>query len=58
MVIVTDYDLEYAIDCVGMAIVNYSNEINKVSVKQRQETNDECFNYAKDKIKEFVFQVI
>lgn len=47
---ITDYD----IDCLGMSIVNHTNEINKVSVEDRQLNNDECFDYAKERIKMFI----
>ena len=45
---------DYYIDCLGMAIVNYTNETNKVSVKQRQGTNDKCFDFAKKEIELFL----
>ena len=44
---------DYLLDCLGMAIVNFTNETNNVSVEQRQKTNDKCFDFAKKKIEEF-----
>ncbi len=49
-----DVPSDYDIDCLGMFIVNHTNEINNVDVKQRQKTNDENFDYAKNIIKEFI----
>jgi hypothetical protein len=46
--------MEYEIECLAMAIVNYTNEKNEVSVGLRQKNNDECFDFAVEKIKEFL----
>ena len=43
---------DYEINCLAMAIVNHTNEMNKVDVKTRQENNDKCFDFAVEKIKE------
>lgn len=50
--------LEYEINCLAMAIVNYANKTNAVDVKTRQENNDICFDFAVEKIKEFLAQRI
>lgn len=47
---ISDYD----INCLAMAIVNYTNEVNEVDAKTRQANNDKCFDYACDKIREFI----
>ena len=40
---------------ISMAIVNYTNEINGVSVETRQKNNDKCFDFAIKKLKEHEF---
>ena len=50
----SDYDIE----CLAMAIVNHINEINGVSAKTRQDNNDKCFDYARDKIEEYIKSVV
>jgi hypothetical protein len=47
-------NLNYEIECLAMAIVNYTNETNSVETIVRQENNDECFDYAVGKIKNFL----
>ena len=37
-----------------MSIVNFTNEKNKASVETRQKNNDECFDFAVEKIEEFI----
>ena len=46
--------MDYEIECIAMAIVNYTNEINEVPVDIRQKNNDKCFDFAVEKIKEIV----
>ena len=46
-----------AIECAAMAIVNYTNEINKVDKATRQSNNDKCFDYAMEKIIEATKQI-
>ena len=46
--------MEYKINCLAMAIVNNTNEINGASVETRQKNNDKCFDFAVEKIKEFL----
>lgn len=46
--------LEHEINCLAMAIVNHANEINAVDVETRQKNNDMCFDFAVEKIKEFL----
>lgn len=50
----TDKNYNYNIECLAMAIVNYTNEINSVPLEVRQENNDECFDFAIEKIREFL----
>lgn len=38
----------------AMAIVNMTNDINSVDTRLRQNNNDECFDFAINKIKEFL----
>ena len=45
---------EYLINCLAMSIVNFTNEINEVNIKTRQKNNDECFDFAIRKIKEYL----
>nr|DAT54027.1 MAG TPA: hypothetical protein [Caudoviricetes sp.] len=40
-----------------MAIVNHTNEINNVDVDIRQRNNDLCFDYARDKIKDYIISI-
>lgn len=49
------YELNYKINCLAMAIVNHTNEINGVGIETRQKNNDICFNFAVKKIEEFLF---
>jgi hypothetical protein len=42
------------IKCLAMAIVNKTNESNNVDVQQRQLTNDSNFDFAVEKIEEFL----
>ena len=44
----------YNIDFLAQAIVNHTNEVVGTSVDKRQETNDENFDYAAEKIIEFL----
>ena len=37
-----------------MSIVNFINEKNNASVETRQKNNDECFDFAIEKIEEFI----
>lgn len=48
---------DYDIECVAMAIVNHTNEINNVDVDIRQRNNDLCFDYARDKIKDYIISI-
>jgi hypothetical protein len=45
-------DIEF--ELLAMSIVNYTNKINNVSVKVRQKNNDNCFDFAKKSIEEFI----
>lgn len=45
---------EYEINCVAMAIVNFTNETNGVDVSIRQANNEKCFDFAVEKIKDYV----
>lgn len=47
-------ELIYKIECLAMSIINNTNEINKVSIKDRQLNNDKCFDFAVKKIREFL----
>lgn len=47
-------DIEYEIECLAVSIVNKINETNQVSVEVRQKNNDECFDFAVEKIKQFL----
>lgn len=44
----------YNIDFLAQAIVNHTNEVVGTSVDKRQDTNDENFDYAAEKIIEFL----
>lgn len=44
----------YIIDCLAMAIVNNTNEVNGVSAETRQKNNDQCFDFAVKKINTFL----
>ncbi len=46
--------LEYEVNCLAMAIVNHTNENTGVSVEVRQNTNNHNFDFAVNKIKEFL----
>lgn len=46
-----------AIECAAMAIVNYTNEINKADIATRQSNNDKCFDYAMEKIIDAIKQI-
>lgn len=46
--------LDYRTNCLAMAIVNHTNETNAVDVETRQKNNDMCFDFAVNKIKEFI----
>ena len=45
---------DYLITCLAMSIVNFTNEKNNASVETRQKNNDECFDFAVEKIEEFI----
>ena len=45
---------DYLTTCLAMSIVNFTNEKNKASVETRQKNNDECFDFAVEKIEEFI----
>jgi len=42
------------IEILAMSIINHTNEVNGVSVKVRQENNDKCFDFAVDRIMDFL----
>lgn len=42
---------EYELNCVAMAIVNFTNETNGVEVPTRQANNDKCYDFAVEKLK-------
>lgn len=44
----------YYITCLAMDIVNRTNEVNGASVEIRQKNNDQCTDYAVEKISEFI----
>jgi hypothetical protein len=46
--------LKFKVTYLAMAIVNHTNEVNGISVEQRQKTNDECFDFGIKKIREFL----
>ncbi|WP_333638533.1 hypothetical protein [Tissierella praeacuta] len=50
---------DHDIECLAMAIVNHTNEINNVDVDVdiRQRNNDLCFDYARDKIKDYIIGI-
>lgn len=45
---------DYLTTCLAMSIVNFTNEKNNASVETRQKNNDECFDFAVEKIEEFI----
>lgn len=45
---------DYEMQCLAMAIVNYTNEINGVPINIRQLNNDECFDFAIKEIEAYV----
>ena len=45
---------DYLINCTAMAIVNHTCELHKIPLKERQEHNDELFDFAVNKIKELI----
>lgn len=45
---------DYNISCLAMSIVNFINETNGVDVCVRQSTNDICFDYVIERVKEFI----
>lgn len=45
---------KYEINCLAMAIVNRTNEINGVDVETRQKSNEACFDFAVKKIRDFL----
>jgi hypothetical protein len=45
---------EYQITCLAMAIINNTNDTAGVSVEERQLTNDANFDFAVEKIKDFL----
>jgi hypothetical protein len=48
---------DYDINCLAMAIVNHTNEVNKVSVDIRQANNDKCFDFVEEKIKDYLIGI-
>lgn len=46
----------YEVEVVAMSIINYANEINKVSAEDRQKNNDKCIDFAVIKINEIILE--
>lgn len=50
--------LDYEIECAAASIVHHTNQENGTGIEQRQKTNDDCIDWAINRIKRLMIEVL